>query len=235
LGMQKLQLNGIRIIVDSVVAETPNLLMGANKSGLYIANANFGRDFEGHKVGDISLVDDRNRCYHCGGALKVQNVTKIATISHLDDHFSRKLEFSVSSEYGKKVEPHIGAVTLAFDRLVGAIAQAYRDKRGLCWPVQLAPYAAVLLVVGKSRRLYNLAQSIHQDTVELILWDDRTFPLAHKIRDADRLGIPIRVILSASTLENGQVILMDRFDRSIVRIDLGDLRLELASRRKFNI
>lgn len=233
-GSSQLQASGIRVVIDTVVAETPNLVMGANKIGTYMANANFGRDFEGHKVGDICLVDERNRCYHCGGVLRVQKVIKLATLSRLDDHFCEKLEFTVTSEDGRQVHPHIAALSLSFDRLSGAIAQIHRDKRGLCWPVQIAPYPAVLLIVGKSMRLQKIAQAIHEDLAELLLWDDRSLPLGEKIRNADRLGIPVRVILSATTLLNGQALLMNRIDRSIVRIGLTDLGMALAKRGKFN-
>ncbi len=210
LDLQDTLSYGLRIVVDKSVAETPNLLIGANLSGEYWVNSNFGRDYEAHLVGDIAVVDERQRCYHCGGELKVYEAIKIASIDRVNDMHSRALSLLVKDDKGTLIPPCMGFYGLSITRLLGAVALSYRDERGLRWPLQVTPYKAVLQVVGKNFRLQLLAQEIHDSLGEHLLWDDRPISFSQKCLDADRMGISMRIIISTASLADRSVMILSR-------------------------
>lgn len=238
---------GIRVLVDSLVAETPNLLMGANAPGSYWINVNFGRDFEAASCGDLSMVDEGNRCYHCGGALKLRQALRMASVYRLKDHYTRKLGFAVTRHAADRAQgtlaaagagpgrgaagtgpgtiyPHMGSYALSIDRLVAAVATACQDDRGLRWPLELAPYKAVLQVVGKSASLHRLAEEIHGQLSEHVLWDDRPLSFVSKCHDADRLGIPMRIIVSAASLTQRSALVLSRTGPRFQRVPITRLK-----------
>lgn len=208
--LDELRANGVRIVVDHIVAETPNLVMGGNAPGTYYLNTNFGRDFEGHYLGDITMVDEHNHCAHCDGPLKVVNAFELASINRLNDYYSRKLQLKVVAEDGSPIHPLLGTYKIDIHRMITAVAWLRQDQRGLLWPLNLAPYKASLIVVGKSGALHKQADGLHQLMSDLLLWDDRPLSFIQKIRDADRMGIPMRIIISSRTVRDGSVAVLSR-------------------------
>jgi len=226
LGLKNLKVP-LKVVADNLVAETPNLIVGANDSGTYWINANFGRDFEASVVGDICRVDDRNRCYHCGGSLQVRPAFKLASLVRINNQYTKRLGMKLSGTTSEEVYPFIGSYSLSLERLISSVAMSYQDKRGLRWPLQIAPYKAVLHIVGKASRLYRLAEEIHEELGEYVLWDDRPLRFMQKCRDADRMGIPIRVIISAATLRDRSVTLLSRTGILHQRVSLEEVKKTL--------
>ncbi len=120
--LDELRQNGVRVVVDDIAAETPNLVMGGNAPGTSFLNSNFGRDFEGHYMGNITMVDERNHCVHCDGPLKVVNAFELASINRLNDYYSRKLQLKVSTEAGATIYPLLGTYKIDIHRLISSIA-----------------------------------------------------------------------------------------------------------------
>jgi len=201
---------GLRIVVDNAVAESTNLIMPGNQDGLYYANANFGRDFGGDVVGDIARVDEHCRCYHCGGELASQKVEKLAHLYRMGDSYSRSMHFSLVDERGDEIFPHLGSYGLGIGRLMATVAEYRSDHRSLCWPLSIAPYKALLVVVGRGKTIQQIAENVYEKIQDFVLWDDRKIPVTEKFRDADRLGIPIRLVISAQSLEDGNLMFSHR-------------------------
>lgn len=224
-NLDRMSETGIGIVVDPLVAETQNLVIAGNAKGSYFVNANFGRDFEGHIVADISLVDERHKCYHCGGELKLLHALKIAAIVRQNTDFSSRLNFSVRDHLsGRALFPLVGSYWLSMDALVAGIAHVFQDKRGIVWPLQVAPYKTLLVVVGKSESLRRVAHSIHETMGDLTLWDDRSMSFADRLHEANLMGIPIRVIVSAQTLKEQTVTVLYRRDGSSRKVAVHRLK-----------
>ena len=209
---------GIRIIVDSAVADSTNLTIPGNQEGLYYANANFGRDFSADIVGDISRVDEHCRCYHCGGELSTQKVVKLANLAHLGDGYSRSMEFSIVDDRGDRVYPHLGTYGIGIGRLMSTVAEFRSDHKSLCWPLSLAPFKAQMVVVGRGHTIHQIADHVYSRISSLVLWDERKIPVLAKFKDADRLGIPIRLVINAASLSDGCVMLSHRLLCPPVRV-----------------
>jgi prolyl-tRNA synthetase len=170
------------------------------------------------------MVDERNHCVHCDGQLKVVNAFELASINRLNDYYSRKLQLRVTDDDGQVSHPWLGTYKIDINRLVSAVAWLHQDSRGLLWPMNLAPYKAVLMVVGKSGALRKQAEGLHQLMSDLLLWDERPISFIRKIRDADRMGIPIRIIISARTVKDGTVAFLGRTGPGHQRVHLNKVK-----------
>ena len=219
LDVLELDVN-VRVIVDEVVANTPNLVVASNEPGRHFANVNFGRDFESELVKDISRVLPGARCLQCGGELVEQTVVELGNVFKLGEYYSRRLRLALTDSRGRRFYPSIGAYGIGIGRLLAAIAESNNDKRGLRWPANLAPYRFFLMGIGRSPKVARALESLHDELGDAILFDDRRESISTKFRDADLIGVPYRIIVSARTLESGQVELLERGSTSIRRIGL---------------
>ena len=224
LPLEVLELDlGVRIVVDEVVASTPNLVVASNEPGVHFVNVNFGRDFESELVEDISRVVSGARCVHCGSELVEENVVELGNIFKLGEYYSRKLRLSLTDSRGRRFYPSVGAYGIGIGRLMAAVAEANNDRRGLDWPRQLAPYTFFLMGIGRSARVNAVLEQLHDDLGDEALYDDRKESISTKFRDADLIGVPYRIIVSRRTLEQGQVELLERGSTSVRRIALANV------------
>ena len=202
---------GVIVAVDDTVANTPNLVMGANEEGYHVTNVNFGRDFESEQVGDIVRVKADNRCYQCGNPLSEVRAIELGNIFKLGDFYPKQLGLTFLSEQNVRVHPNMASYGIGIGRLLGAIAEAHHDSKGLIWPRTVSPYSYYLIPVGKGRDVKEAAEKIHGFLGdEDVLWDDREESPGVKLNDADLLGIPLRVVVSSKHLETEEVELHRR-------------------------
>jgi len=198
--------DSLTVVVDDTVANTPNLVMGANEEGYHFANVNFGRDFESVRVGDIVRVKADNRCYQCGNPLSEIRAIELGNIFKLGDFYPRQFGLTFLSERNTRVYPNMASYGIGIGRLVGSIAEANHDAKGLIWPRTVSPFSYYLIAMGKGRDVNEAAEKIHEFLGdEEVLWDDREESPGVKLNDADLLGIPLRVIVSAKHLEAEEV------------------------------
>ncbi len=214
----------VRIVVDHVVAGTPNLVMASNESGLHYVNVNFGRDFDGELVEDISRVLTGAHCANCGGTLAVQNVVELGHIFKLGEYYSRRMRLRLSDSRGRRFYPSVGAYGIGIGRLLAAVAESNYDERGLAWPRQLAPYPCFLMGIGRSAKVLAVLESLHDDLGDAFLYDDRRESISTKFSDADLIGIPYRMVVSPSSLERGHFELLERGSSSVRRLPLAGMR-----------
>jgi prolyl-tRNA synthetase len=198
------------IIVDDVVANSINLVYGSNEEGLHYINANFGRDYESEYVADIARIKAGNRCKQCGASLREQRVVELGNIFKLGDFYTRSMGLSFQDDNGNQVFPHMGAYGIGLGRLMAAIVERNNDERGIIWPPHLAPYKAFLMGIGKSLQVKNVVERMHDEYSSEILLDDRSESPGVKFKDADLIGLPMRIVVSSQHLQQGKVEFHDR-------------------------
>ena len=213
----------VLIVVDHLVARTPNLIFPANESGYRLRNVNFGRDFDGDQVADISRVVAGARCTQCGTELEEQRAVELGHIFRLGDHYSKALRLSLTDSTKRAFYPPVGAYGIGLGRPLAAVAEANCDKRGIAWPHHLAPYYVLLMGIGKSPKIARLLESLHEELGDRALLDDRAVSISTKFQDADLIGIPYRVIVSPRSGESGAVELLMRGSTKVERVRLGDV------------
>ncbi len=196
--------------VDLTVSESSNLVFSQGSPGKFLINVNFGRDFDGDYVGDFVEVDKNCTCRHCGGALELEKTIKIASVYRIGEYFSRKFDFSLHDTKGQIFYPSMGAYGIGLGRLLASLVEAHRMKNGFLWPINIAPYKAALLVVGRSATIREIGDKLHLRLGASILHDDRKIPLGQKFRELDMMGVPVRIIVSGQTLDDGKVAVWHR-------------------------
>ncbi|MFP4376867.1 MAG: proline--tRNA ligase [Spirochaetales bacterium] len=217
----------VKLIVDPVVALTPNLTFGSNESGYRLKNVNFLRDFDGDKVVDIARVVPGADCVRCGTPLVEQRVIELGHIFRIGGYYSRKLRLTLSDSTKRTFHPYLGAYGIGISRLLAAVAEANNDKRGLAWPAHLAPFYVFLMGIGRSPHVKRILEEIHDDLGDVALLDDRGVSISTKFRDADLIGVPFRIIVSTLTVDTGSVELLARGSSKVRKLHLSEVRVEL--------
>jgi prolyl-tRNA synthetase len=213
----------IVVVADTAIADTPNLVFGSNKQEYHYLNVNFGRDFDSDQVADIAMVGEGARCVYCDTELERHRSIELGNIFRLGDFYSRRMDLYFRTESGKLVYPFMGSYGIGIGRLLAAVAEKYHDEKGLKWPVKLAPFRIFLMSIGKSVKVQQLTERIHEELGEHCLYDDRHDSISKKFKDGDLLGIPYRVVVSARSVLNGEVEVTHRATGENVAVAVEDL------------
>ena len=198
------------VVVDDVVSQSRNLVFGSNTMDIHLVNGNFNRDFTTSSVGDIAQVNTKDRCRQCHGSLRTEQAIEVGNIFKLGDLYTRRMNLQVQDERSNRLFPLMGSYGIGIGRLLSCIVEANSDDRGIRWPEHLAPYRVFLMGIGKSLSVKRYIEDIYQQFENETLLDDRLESPGVKFKDADLLGIPLRIVVSPGLLEKNKVELQER-------------------------
>jgi prolyl-tRNA synthetase len=220
-------LEGVTIIVDDLIPQSPNLVAGANRPGYHTRNVNYGRDYQASIVADITLAQKGDPCPECGTPLRVKQGIIMATMAKVGDGYSQMLNATYLDQGGQAQPIVMGRYRLYVDRLFAAVAEVHRDEYGIVWPVSVAPYAVYLMTLGKrSETVDTAANRLYADLTHAgidVLYDDRDERAGVKFNDADLLGMPLRIVVGERGLKNGTLELKQRHAQEIEAIPIENL------------
>ena len=205
------------VVVDELVAASPNLVAGANRAGWHVRNTNVGRDYTPDIVADISNVREGDRCPNGDGSVILRNGIEIGNIFKLGTKYTKALGAEYLGEDGERHPIVMGSYGIGLGRNVACVVEAHHDEKGITWPAEVAPYPAHLVAIGanKDPRVTEIAERLHQVAADAgpereILYDDRDESPGVKFADADLLGMPWILTVSPRSLEAGGVEVRDR-------------------------
>src|ERR671912_56818 len=187
------------VVVDELVAASPNLVAGANRAGWHVRNTNVGRDYTPDIVADISNVREGDRCPNGDGSVILRNGIEIGNIFKLGTKYTKALGAEYLGEDGERHPIVMGSYGIGLGRNVACIVEAHHDEKGITWPEEVAPYPAHL--VETAERLYGLAKAAGRE----ILFDDRDESPGVKFTDAELLGMPWIITVSPRSLAAGGI------------------------------
>ena len=219
------------MVVDTTVASSTNLLCACNRPGRMALNANFGRDYDAEVVADIVRLGEGGWCRHCNnGRLVRVRAIELGNIFRLGDYYTQQMDFPMRGENGRKFYPFMGSYGIGIGRLMSAIVDANRDERGIVWPIETAPFIVYLMSIGKVPAVRALADRIYRDLGGIVLYDDRFESISHKLKDADLLGIPIRIVVSRESIgEEGSVEVALRNQSGVHQVSVSALSTTVQS------
>jgi prolyl-tRNA synthetase len=205
------------VVVDDLVARSPNLVAGANREGFHYRNVNVGRDFKADVVTDITNAQEGDPCPVCGSPVALRNGIEVGNIFKLGTKFSDAAGGTYLGEDGREHPIVMGSYGIGVGRNVACIVEAHHDEKGIAWPEEVAPYAAHLVAIGanKDPRVTEIAERLHavaQDAGNWrdILYDDRDESPGVKFTDAELLGMPWILTVSPRSLAAGGVEVTNR-------------------------
>ncbi len=205
------------VVVDDLVAKSPNLVAGANKVGYHLRNTNVGRDYTPDVIADIASVREGDRCPNGDGTVILRNGIEIGNIFKLGTKYTEALGALYLGEDGERHPIVMGSYGIGLGRNVACIVEDHHDERGIKWPAEVAPYPAHLVALGanKDPRVTETAERLHQLAADAgpaheILYDDRDESPGVKFADADMLGMPWILTVSPRSLEAGGIEVKNR-------------------------
>jgi prolyl-tRNA synthetase len=201
-----------RVIVDPDVTHVLNGVTGANETDYHFVNVTFGRDFEG-EVAPIRTVREGDDCPKCGASLQLYRGIEGGHIFVLGTHYSAKMGATYLDEAGQEKPLVMGCYGIGVSRLVATAVEQNHDADGIRWPMAIAPYHVVLTPIGKEPEPRELAEKLYGELTARgveVLYDDRDERPGVKFKDADLLGIPLRITLGKRGLAEGKLELKAR-------------------------
>lgn len=195
---------GTIVVVDDSVANSSNLVAGANKVDYHLLNTNFGRDYTG-EVADIASASAGNACATCGHPLQQSKGIEVGNIFQLGTRYSESMGCMYQDEAGVRKPVVMGSYGIGVGRLLACLAEEYHDDGGLQLPITTAPYQVHLVSLVKDTEIAEeIYKNLEAENIEVI-FDDRKESAGVKFADADLIGIPIRLTLGNRSLKEGKV------------------------------
>ncbi len=190
-------LHDCKIVVDSELVGMKNLCAGANKADHHIKNVNYGRDYEGDIVKDLKLLKEGDPCPVCGAPVKHARGIEVGQVFKLGTKYSEAMNAVYKDENQQDQLIVMGCYGIGVTRTLAAIVEQHHDENGIIWPMSVAPYHVIItLVKPDDDSQKEVAEHIHKTLenagIEVLL-DDRNERPGVKFKDADLLGIPIRI------------------------------------------
>jgi prolyl-tRNA synthetase len=226
-----LGVTGALVVVDDAIVASPNLVAGANEEGFHFVHVNHGRDFEADVIADLASAEDGSPCPDCGAAMRAERGVEVGNIFKLGTRYSEALGAGFLDGDGERKPVVMGSYGIGVGRLLACIAEEHRDEDGLVWPVSVAPYHVHLVAAEAGEKADGIYEDLGSSGVE-VLYDDRRESLGAKFKDADLIGLPLRLTLTPRSLQRGGVEVKARDDAEsrIVPVDdvVGAVRSMLA-------
>ncbi|TXD34168.1 proline--tRNA ligase [Lujinxingia vulgaris] len=218
---------GVEIIADLAVEPMVDFIVGANLKDKHHVNVNHGRDFEVSAFVDLRQAGAGDICGRCGGTLEAHRGIEVGHVFFLGDKYSKAMNANVLDENGEHRPMQMGCYGIGVTRILAAVIEQNHDDDGIIFPMAVAPYQVVIcplhlkneLVVSEAERIYNELQAAG---VEVIL-DDRDLRAGNKFKDADLIGIPVRLTLGGRGVENGEAELKMRHQSENEMVPLSEV------------
>ena len=215
------------VVVDDSVIENKNYVVGANKVDYHLKNVQYGRDFKKTIVSieigsDLALVKDGDLCLHCNSKLKIEKGIEIGHVFKLGTAYSEKLNAYFVGADGVRQPIIMGCYGIGVGRILSASIEQNHDPNGIIFPKLIAPYDVSLLGLNVEQEdVKNEADSLYElltSNGANVLYDDRIESPGVKFNDADLIGLPIRLVVSARNIDQGVIEVKKRSDSDAVKI-----------------
>ena len=191
----------IRVIFDSAIPQDGSFTTGANKKDFHYMNFVPSRDLMGEiesvdlrisRAGDICKIGDKE-----GEAVEISGI-EVGHIFQLGDKYTKALDAKVLDRNGKTIHPLMGCYGMGVTRIIAAAIEQHHDENGIIWPLSIAPFHIHFATIAKSGEIKEICDAIYEEMNKEfeVLYDDRAkLGPGFKFKDADLLGLPIRVVL----------------------------------------
>jgi prolyl-tRNA synthetase len=221
-----LGLSGVPLLADHELRGMRNMVVGANAADAHYVNANSERDFSVERYLDVRMVSEDDPCARCGKPLRIVRGIEVGHVFKLGTKYSDAMGATYLDAHGTEHPVVMGCYGIGVGRTAAAAIEQHHDAEGIVWPLPIAPLQVMVVPVNVTdSRCWEAAQSIH-DALEAygieVLLDDRDERPGVKFKDADLVGLPLRVTIGKA-LAQGQVELMARRARRTAMVQLEEV------------
>jgi prolyl-tRNA synthetase len=197
----------VPILADLDIREMVNYVTGANEKDAHLTYVNTGRDFQVSQFVDIRKFSPGDLCPLCGKETRMDKGIEVGHTFKLGTKYSKAMGATFLDDQGREKEIVMGCYGIGVGRTVAAAIEQFYDQNGIIFPMPIAPFQVLILPVNiKMGILKETAEQLYQTFSENgieVLYDDREETPGVKFKDADLIGIPLRVTLGEKNLKKG--------------------------------
>jgi prolyl-tRNA synthetase len=230
-----------QVIADTALKGAEGMVTGANKDGFHYRGVSIARDVSVGEWADVRTVSEGEGCPLCGAPLRLAKCLEVGHIFKLGTKYSVAMEALVLDRDGKRVPIVMGSYGIGVGRILAGAAEVYNDEFGMKLPPTIAPFDVVICPLGgeKIQELGTAAENLY-NTLSASGWDvlldDRDERPGVKFKDADLIGIPIRVVFGEKSFAEKKVEVVCRWtgEKQVVPLDgiqnyLTELRARISA------
>ncbi len=207
----------LELVADLDVAGVVNAVVGANEADKHYTGANAGRDYTVARFADLRNAVDGDPCPRCGGRMQLRAAIEVGHVFKLGTKYSEALGARFLDEHEQQHPAIMGCYGIGVNRIVAALIETSHDANGIIWPMTLAPYHVIVSPLNMQQTdVVQTAETLYEELTTLgldVLLDDRDQRPGVKFKDADLIGIPLRVVVGGRTLAQGQLELKWRWQQ----------------------
>lgn len=214
------------MLIDHAVAAMIAGVSGANKTDYHVTRVVPGRDFslEGE---NIRVVDIRNAIEgdrHEGKPLLFRRGIEVGQVFKLGTKYSKKLDATFLGADGKEAPCLMGCYGIGINRIMASAIELGNDKDGIIWPISIAPWEVLITLAGQNDEIKDAGEKVYaalkKKGVDVLIDDRADVRPGVKFKDADLLGVPVRVTIGKKSIADGKVELKLRSEKDSEKIDV---------------
>ena len=216
-------INGFRVIADESLLLGNDFAAGGNKNEVHLINVNYPRDFKADLILDVAQATGGQYCTNCtNGKLEIRKGIEVGHVFKLGDSFSKSIGATFADESGSLQPVIMGCYGIGLGRLLAAAIEQHNDEDGIKFPVAIAPYQVHLIALNVEKTdISKLAEKVQSELTESgleVLYDDRIESTGKKFKDADLMGMPIRIVVSLRNLKENVVEIKARDSEETLKV-----------------
>ena len=217
----------LRIIADYALQGMRNMVTGANEPDTHLINVNLERDFQVDAFADIRLAQEGDPCPRCTGQLQLSRGIEVGHIFKLGEKYSKALGATYLDQEGNERSLIMGCYGIGVGRTAAAAIEQNHDENGIIFPFAIAPFHVLIVPVNnKDAQMMEAAEDLYQSLSEKgaeVILDDRDERPGVKFKDADIIGIPLRLTIGEKNLKQGKVEIKARGSGEVTLVDLQEV------------
>jgi prolyl-tRNA synthetase len=221
------------IFADHAIRLIGNGTTGANRDGFHLRHVNVARDLALTKFGDFRRVRPGEPDPKSGQPLKSRRGIEVGHIFKLGTKYSEKFGAVYTDDQKQSNLMVMGSYGIGIGRTLQAVIEQGHDADGIVWPWTIAPFQVLICLLdpqdaeaaAMAKKLAAAADHAGAD----VLVDDRAERPGVKFKDADLIGVPLRVTVGGRGMKEGMVEMKWRTQKDVAKLPLAEAEARLAA------
>ncbi len=223
----------VRLLADAALRGIRGAVSGANRADEHVVNLDQARDVPTAEFADLRQARAGDRCPRCDeGTFAEHRGIEVGQVFYLGTKYSTAMGATFLGADGESRPIEMGCYGIGITRTVAAAIEQHHDDAGIVWPAPLAPFGALVLPVSvREATLRETAERVARDVEAAgvdVLLDDRDERPGVKFKDADLVGLPVRVTVGPRALAKGRVEVKPRAAAQADEVPVGEVAARVA-------
>jgi prolyl-tRNA synthetase len=187
------------LAADHSVTTLQNFVAGANTFEKHLTGINWNRDLPLPATTDIRIITENDPCPKCGNPVEIRRGIEVGHVFKLGTKYSKALNACFTDDKGMEHPMIMGCYGIGIGRTVAACIEQNHDESGIVFPTSIAPFSCIITLINpKDNQMLQTAEGLYKGLLNQgvdVLLDDRDERPGVKFKDADLIGIPVRIVV----------------------------------------